>query len=140
MTRISTDSTGRWPRAITRPSRGSSNSAAGRRSVAAYGLALALLAMLPSCQAEQPALLIIPADRTVRKVECLSGSSGLSGSTNETNQKNQTNLGTCYVVTAAWLQERYELERALQLALDRCESGAGQKPVTRYASQVTEAP
>jgi hypothetical protein len=71
--------------------------------------------------------LVIPADRTVERVDCgVSRASGFSGF-NQTDQKDQTNPRTCYLVSAAWLQERFELERALQLALDRCETAPAQK-------------
>ncbi len=97
MNAISHHSTGRSPRATTRPSRGSLNSAARRHAVAVC-VTLGLLSLLVSCRPDQTAL-VIPADRTVER-----------------------QADGRYLVTAAWLQERYELERALQLALDRCEA------------------
>jgi len=103
MNRISQPSTGPSPTAITRRSHDSSSCPAKRRLVAACGLALALLAMMPSC-ARTPATLVIPADRAIER-----------------------QADGRYVVSAAWLQERFELERALQLHLDRCEAQSSQK-------------
>ncbi len=103
MSEISQHSTRPSPKATTRPSRGSSSCPARLRLVVAYGLALALLAMTPSC-AKTPATLVIPADRAIER-----------------------QADGRYVVSAAWLQERFELERALQLALDRCEAAPAQK-------------
>lgn len=95
-------STGRSPKAITRLSHGSSNSAARRHAVAVC-VTLGLLSLMVSCRPDQTAL-VIPADRTVER-----------------------QADGRYLVTAAWLQERYELERALQLALDKCEAAPAQQ-------------
>lgn len=107
MTRIWRSSTGRSPVATTRRSRGSMSSVAGPRASAGHRplvtrhwslVTLALLALLPSCRATQPELLIIPADRTITRL-----------------------ADGGYRVTEAWLLERFELERGLRLQLERCE-------------------
>jgi hypothetical protein len=73
------------------------------RSAAAISL-LVLPILLASCTGSREPL-VLSADRVVAEVPCT-----------------QHADGRCHEVTPVWLQERYQLERALRLRLDQCEA------------------
>ncbi len=68
------------------------------------------LAMLLSAACAAGGLRVIQASREPRPVPCASGAPPAGAPPAE----------TCYVVTAGWLQERYELERGLRYHLEAC--------------------
>ena len=68
--------------------------------------------MLASCTSS-PKLVVLSGDRTTPEVPCA--------------QHAALNAQHCYEVSEVWMQERYQLERALRLRLERCEAdGTGQ--------------
>ncbi len=76
------------------------------------GLGLVLLAAV-GCTS-QPELVVLSGDRTVIEVPCAHHPSLLTPH--------------CFEVSEVWMQERYQLERALRLRLERCEAdGAGRE-------------
>jgi len=72
------------------------------------GIGLGLLAAV-GCTS-QPELVVLSSDRTVAEVSCA--------------QHPALITDRCFEVTEVWMQERYQLERALRLRLERCEAAA----------------
>ena len=88
--------------------------------------------LLCGCQ-HAPEMVVLSGDRTIALIPCAHHPSLITDH--------------CLEVTDVWMQERYQLERALRLRLERCEaekSGAAAHTaqpsgrVTRHASRITE--
>ena len=79
------------------------------------GLGLVLLAAV-SCTSH-PELVILSGDRTVIEAPCTHHPSLITDH--------------CYEVSEVWMQERYQLERALRLRLERCEAPVAQESGTK---------
>ncbi len=73
-----------------------------KREAVCAGL-LGCLAALAGCRSTAPEPIVISADRTVQAMRCAQ----------------HPGVQQCYEVTDVWMQERYQLERALRLTIER---------------------